>query len=1126
MNRKIYTKCLRLLLSVVCCLLSASLWAVTEINVETAGTLSSLLASTDKELKVTGVINGSDIKYMRQLVSAGTVTKLDWSGVRIVAGGEAYTGSFVTKADEIGEQMFYECSKLESMVLPQGITAIQTNAFARTGLKAIDIPSTVRVLGGDAFAYCSALETVVIGRKVSQLYQGVFYSSNVKTAYVKPATPPSTPAYLFSSSPKIYVYSESLADYRTSSWKDYGTIYGGLENTYPVELDPNEVAGMLCGDFFEDAACTQLKAEYQAMSDEELTAALTAVGMPDFMVSIAIKIKNQTWANYEQDFRIHDYKPYSDANYWNDKMMSSGGSYMGNPTGIYAQNDGDEIYVFVDDDVPSGATLYLAGCVDNQLVTNAKTGTKLTKGLNIIDGTKNALYYVVYVADTKSMTKTLGEWPDIKIHIEGGKVNGYYDISRHSDAEYKALRNASTLGRFTIRGEHSLFHLKTASFKTVFPNTIDKSICWFDSVAVWEKDLMGMTEAVATGKKAGYPWYLTGGEAIYPLYYNNPNFAIEGEPEDAGYANSTPYRTSYNGIDCIKNCLNALNPNMDDWCAGHECGHNNQRAINVEGCTEASNNVFSNLVRYLDGLNASGGSTLATVMDEFARRVPFYFRDVNSRLRMYWDFYLYYHLGQKNTSFYPELFKALRKDPLTLYNASNNNSGGLKFVRKVCDVAKEDLTDFFNIWGFFEPIKKGTKIEDYGMHDLTVLNTNITSTKNYIAKYEKKNREIIFVEDRADYVPSTGFLTPVGQQRNGSDQVGQCGDLGQFWDYWAENYEPSEYGYLWSDSLFAFEGSGGLGFLMLDADDNIKFAANAKNICIPSIVGKPWKDFTIYSYDADGSLHEVKKLGGGTEIVNVPTAGRLQATLTNDQVIKLVLTGRINATDIKYMRQLINESNLLSIDLTDVRVIAGGRAYYQSYVTSPNNMGNYCFHGFKKLASIKLPETITVIGSNAFSRSGIKQIVIPDKVTSVGGDAFAYCDQLNLVLIGKGVKTMDQGVFYSTPAKEVYIKATTPPTLTGVAEYLFTNKNRTIHVYESALSAYKDKGWDQYGTLVGDLTDEMADGIEAIEADQDTNDAQTSVFGDATYDLMGRRVTELKPGGIYIRGGKKFMMTK
>ena len=487
------------------------------------------------------------------------------------------------------------------------------------------------------------------------------------------------------------------------------------------------------------------------------------------MVDIALKVKNEDWAAYEKDFRIHSYKAYSDANYWNEKMMASGGSYMGNPTGIYAENDGDEIYVFVEGDVPSDATLYFAGCVENQLSTNAKTGTRLEKGLNIIEGVKNALYYIVYTADTKSMTKTLDQWPEMRIHVEGGKVNGYYDVNFHAAADYLKILRAAKLNRFTVRGGHSLFHLKTASFKEVFKRSaaMSKSICWFDSVAVWEKNLMGMTEEVASGKKAGYPWYLTGGEAIYPIYYNNPNFAIEGEESDAGYANSTAYRTSYNGIACIRNCLDATNSNMDDWCAGHECGHNNQRAINVEGCTEASNNVFSNLVRYLGGLNTSGGSSLATVMDEFSRREPFYFRDVNSRLRIYWDLYLYYHLAQKNTSFYPELFKALRKDPLVLYNSSNNNNGGLKFVRKVCEVAQEDLTDFFDIWGFFEPIKNGTKIEDYGSHPIAVTRTNINSTKAIISKYEKKNREIIFVEDRADYVLSTGFLQAAGRKRNG-----------------------------------------------------------------------------------------------------------------------------------------------------------------------------------------------------------------------------------------------------------------------------------------------------------------------------------------------------------------------
>ena len=1106
MNTKIYTKCLRLLAAAIVCFTSSSLWAVTEVHVETAGTLPTLLSSPEKEVKVTGFINGTDIKYLRELVTAGTVTSLDWSDVRIVSGGEPYVGTYTTANDIIGQNMFYECSKLEAMVLPTSITAIQACAFTRTGLKSIDIPGSVTTVGGDAFAYCSSLEKVVIGKKVKTLNQGVFYQSDVKAAYVKPMTPPGTPAYLFSSSPKIYVYSDALTTYRQASWNTYGTLYGTLANFYPKEADPNTIAKTLYGNFFEDTAATQLKPEYQAMTDEELTAAMTEVGMPDLMIATALKVKDSTWVAYEQGFRIHSYKAYSDASYWNSKMMASGGSYMGNPTGIYAESDGDEIYVFVDDDVPSDATLYFAGCVENQLIYSATTGTKLTKGLNIIEGVKNALYYIVYTADTQKMTKTLSEWPEMKIHVEGGKVNGYYDVNLHASTDYLKILKAAKLNRFTVRGAHSLYNLKTASYKKIFTTAtkMNKSICWFDSVAVWEKNLMGMTEEVASGKKAGYPWYLTGGEAIYPLYYNNPNFAIEGEPEDAGYANSTAYRTSYNGFDCIKNCLDATNPNMDDWCAAHECGHNNQQAINVEGCTEASNNVFSNLIHYLDGLNSSNGSTLATVMDEYARHQPFYYRDVNSRLRFYWDLYLYYHLGQKNTSFYPNLFKALRDDPMSLYNTSNNNNGGLKFVRKACEVAQEDLTDFFDIWGFFEPIKVGSKIEDYGTHPIAVTKAGINQTKAKIAQYPVKNREIIFVEDRVDYVLSTGFLQAAGKKRNGSDQVGKCGDLGQFTSYLPGGCEPSEYVYFQSDSLYAMEGSGGLGFLMLDVDNNIKYASNAKNVCIPTSVGR---DFTIYSCDADGSLHEVTKAGNGTEYVEMTVAGRLRTTLKNKQVIKLIVKGPINTTDLSYMKQLVTTENLQSIDLEQAKL-----------ATFPNT-----FQGVTNLATIKLPLNLTSIASTAFSQSSLRFIEIPDKVTSVGGDAFAYSSLLTTVIIGKSVRTMDQGVFYgSGNIKEAYVKPLTPPQLNGESNYLFSGKNRTIHVYASALEAYQAANWERFGTLVGDLTDEMIDGIEEIS--EQSEYSENSEFSECTYDLMGRKVTDLKPGTIYIRNGKKFLV--
>ena len=1108
MNRSLFN----LILLAALCSSTIHVCAQTEVHVEKAGTLSTLLPATDKELTVTGSINGTDVKYLRQLINAGSVTALNLADVRIVKGGVAYYEadgqSYKTENDIIGSCMFRECAKLRTIELPNTITAIRSTAFANSGLLKVDIPNRVSQIGGDAFAYCSSLATVVLGSRVSKMDQGVFYSSPVKTAYVKPLSPPAVPAYLFSSSPKVLVYSDVLADYKASDWKQY-TLAGKLENYYPKEEDPTARLNSLLANYFEDAACTRLKADCQAKSDDELMADMTADAMPEVMVNMALKLKNDTWAAYEQDFRIHSYKAFSDAAYWNNQMKSTGGSYMGNPTGIYADAL-EPLYVFVDADVPEDATLYIAGCVGNDLITNAKTGTRLTKGLNIIEAVKDALYYIVYTADTKAMSKTLDEWPAMKIHIEGGAVNGYYDVARHSDTDYRALLKAAKHERFTIKSEHALFNFKTSSYKTVWPRTIDKSISWFDSLAVWQRDLMGYTVAVATGQRAGAPFYLNGGEAIFPIYYNNPNFAIEGTANDAGYANSTPYRTCYNSVDCIRNSFDVSRYEMDDWCSAHECGHNNQAAINLEGGTEVSNNLFSNYIRYVDGLVTSAGSPLSTVMEEAAYRTPFYIRNVNSQLRMYWQLYLYYHLAQKNTSFYPNLFKELREDPLTLWTSTNNRNSGLKFVRKVCEVAKEDLTEFFAAYGFFEPVRN-LAIDDYGAHTLTVRQADIDRTLAEIAQYPK-NRTILFVEDRVDYVLTTDFLTTAGQKRRDSERVGQCGDLGQFTDYLNGSATLDGYTYWQADSLYAMEGEGGIGFLMQDAEGKMVYAANAKNFCIPTCVGS---DFSIWSVDADGTLHATTKAGEGIQEVYLDKPAILAERLDN-QVIKAIISGSINGTDFKYMRKLISEENLASLDLTDAAVKSGGVTYYESYRTANNAMGSHAFYGLKKLMAIRLPQTLTRIETNAFSNTGLREITIPDRVTTVGEDAFAYCDMLSRVIIGEKVRTLAKGVFYNSQVKDVYVKPLTPPT---VSSYLFSSKPK-IHVYASALAAYKASGWAEFGTLVGDL-DEYEDIVNAVEPVQQR--VQTVPVPAPVYDLFGRKVTHLKPSTIYIRGGRKFV---
>ena len=1107
----------RFLLLGVVCLFSTNVWSADTIHVATAGTLSSLMGTTGKQVKLTGFINGSDVKFLREQINGGKVTSLDLADVRIVAGGVAYNESYTTTNDVLGDYMFADCSKLRTVTLPTTIKAIGRYAFSKTGISKVDIPNTVTTLGGACFADCNSLTTVVIGSRVSKLEQAVFYNSSaIKTAYVKPKTPPALAAYIFTASPTIRVYTSALADYKASAWNQYGSIVGRLESYYEDEdQDSSAIVNAKAGTWFEDVACTALKSEYKGMSDEELTQSMTEGGMPSFMVAIALKLKNETWARFEKDFRIHSYKAYSDAGYWNSKLRTTGGSFMGNPTGIYTTGY-EPLYVFVDADVPTGATLYIDGCAGNDLISSAKSGKMLRKGLNIIDGKANALFYILYTADTKAMSKTLSEWPEMKIHIEGGVVNGYYDVSRKSDSEYKAILGAATHERFTVKGGQSLFHFKTSTYRSVWPSTIDKSICWFDSLTVWEKELAGISERVASGKRAGAPFYLTGGESYFPLYYNNPNFAIEGESTDGGYANSASFRTMYNTSGCVQSSFDVSKTStFDDWCSAHECGHNNQGPITVEGGTEVSNNLFSNYVRFHTGLVTSSGAPLATIMDEAARHEPFFTRPLDSQMRMYWQLYLYYHLAQRNTSFYPTLFNELRGDPLTLYNS---NTGGLKFVRKVCQVAQEDLTDFFRIWGFFEPLSNYT-VNDYGEHHMTVTQSDIDKTLAEISQYPTKNREILFIEDRADYVLTTGFLTAAGQKRRESEQVGQCGDVGQFTDYLPGACAPSEYTYLQADSLFALEGEGGLGFMLLDADDNLLFVANSRNFCIPSSIlhspslgsGAGRASLVLHALDADGSLHEITRPGSGAEYVVMPRAGVLSDSLSA-QAIKATISGSINGKDIRYLRKLITEGNLTSIDLSEAKIVTANFAYYQTYTTTLNTMGAYAFDSFKKLVSMRLPQKLTKIEDRAFRFSGLRMIEIPDAVTSVGLEAFGGSDMLTTVIIGKRVKTLSQGVFYNSPVKDVYVRALTPPTL---SDYIF-NSNPTIHVYASALAKYQASRWASFGTIVGDLDDDFVDGLNAVDNGQLTMD-------DSVYDLFGRRVTTLKPGTIYIKNGKKYL---
>ena len=117
--------------------------------------------------------------------------------------------------------------------------------------------------------------------------------------------------------------------------------------------------------------------------------------------------------------------------------------------------------------------------------------------------------------------------------------------------------------------------------------------------------------------------------------------------------------------------------------------------------------------------------------------------------------------------------------------------------------------------------------------------------------------------------------------------------------------------------------------------------------------------------------------------------------------------------------------NSTSIDMTAIPELA-----------NVSKIGNRAFYGCGDLSSIKLTEKITIIGHSAFEDCNIEEIRLPKNVISIG-----------------------YSVFEDTNIKNIYIEATTPPTLHGkynINPYLGKINLQNVYVPASSLNAYKN----------------------------------------------------------------------
>ena len=89
-------------------------------------------------------------------------------------------------------------------------------------------------------------------------------------------------------------------------------------------------------------------------------------------------------------------------------------------------------------------------------------------------------------------------------------------------------------------------------------------------------------------------------------------------------------------------------------------------------------------------------------------------------------------------------------------------------------------------------------------------------------------------------------------------------------------------------------------------------------------------------------------------------------------------------------------------------------------------IGGYAFSGCDSLKSVVISDSVTTIGEDAFHGcSSLTSVVIPDNVTSIGQYAFLRCTSLTSIVIGDGVTTIgDRAFYYCDSLTSVYYKGT------------------------------------------------------------------------------------------------------
>ena len=499
-------------------------------------------------------------------------------------------------------------------------------------------------------------------------------------------------------------------------------------------------------DIFTDLSCAELRDD---ITKEQIDAIEN-----DFFRDLALYIYS---GDFDPKYRAAYYDPYPHPDV-DAKLFRTGGySLFDNVTGMYFE-EGEQV-VLVDEtyDIPVSIS------VVNYMEPDTHDVYLLGKGLNKLNIKNKGLVYVRYhTEDPKAKP--------IRINFTTALVNGYYDIIEDPDADVSAMLTKAPSELFDMRGAKSIYTFPV-KYYLQFCNTTKKAF-----------DVMQQADSIVSLQEQfqGHEKYNTGGHRNRMLYRASLGKA---------YMYAGGYETGYSmhesiGDGAMRNMLDPKILRHNSWGPYHEVGHKNQiPGFNWAGMGEVSNNICSmycvskfrdwsqsdyvftegnehvNGKVYNDRYEAAWGEIANNGENPRVYSIeenPFF------KLVPLWQLYIYNTKVMGREDFYPDMYHVMRTGNIP----EGYGERQVNFVKVCCDVAQEDLTEFFEKWGFFTICDE--VIDDYGNKRLTVTEEMVQAVKNHAAQYPKPaKKNIWFISNynldqfiATDGSGVTGFDTP------------------------------------------------------------------------------------------------------------------------------------------------------------------------------------------------------------------------------------------------------------------------------------------------------------------------------------------------------------------------------